>query len=225
MIDEQQSHGTEARAEIKSGWVVVGCWTGIYLLRLLCGILAGLIFLSVFAGIRLNHPSGDDFTFFLSQFAFAFLLAIASVAFLPLWRRLEKSNIRGSRKVVRAVRKLLIPAILFQLYATVRGEMELGVISHLVTICVCFLVTLSLDFDRWIQFLLLLVAGSQAIVLGLAILILGPMTPIDAWEVTATFWLGAALAAGLMFVLFFRCQKFLSHSPPGDSNTKGEGIK
>ncbi|MEM6914919.1 MAG: hypothetical protein AAF491_00030 [Verrucomicrobiota bacterium] len=215
MIDEQQSLGTEPRAEVKSGWTVVSFWTGIYLLRLLCGILAGLIFLVVSSAVGFPRPSEDDFTRLLSLFAFAFVLIVASVTFLPLWRRLEKVSIRGSRKTLRVARSLLIPAILFQLYATFRGEMDLVVISHLVTIGVCFLVTLSLDLDRRIQFLLLLVAGSQAIVFGLAVLILGPMTPTDAWEVTAALWAGMAPAAGLVFFLFHRCQRVLSDAPGG----------
>jgi hypothetical protein len=136
------------------------------------------------------------------------------VTFLPLWRGLEKVNIRGFANTVAATGKLLVPAILLQLFVPLRGEIGLGIVNFFVAVGVCYLVTLAQDFDRRSQFVALLIAGGQAISMCLASMILDPDAPIDRWQVKTAVWLGAVPPVVLMVILYKRSHQFLPGSSP-----------
>ena len=189
----------------KGAWGAVFCWTGIYLLRLLIGLAAAAVIVGIFLTSRLSYatPSAAAWSPFVGLLMLA--LVIAMVSFLPLWRGLEKVNIRGFANTVAATGKLLVPAILLQLFVPLRGEIDLGIANFFVAVGVCYLVTLAQDFDRRSQFVALLIAGGQAIFLCLASMILDPDAPIDRWQVKTAVWLGAVPPVVLMVILFFRC--------------------
>jgi len=135
---------------------------------------------------------------------------------------LEKVNIRGFANTVAATGKLLVPAILLQLFVPLRGEIGLGIVNFVVAVGVCYLVTLAQDFDRRSQFVALLIAGGQAISMCLASMILDPDAPIDRWQVKTAVWLGAVPPVVLMVILFKRSRQVLSGgSPEGYVAPKG----
>lgn len=108
-----------------------------------------------------------------------------------------------------ATGKLLVPAILLQLFVPLRGEIGLGIVNFAVAVGVCYLVTLAQDFDRRSQFVALLIAGGQAISMCLASMILDPDAPIDRWQVKTAVWLGAVPPVVLMVILYKRGHQFL----------------
>jgi len=198
----------------KGAWVAVFCWTGIYLLRLLIGLAAAAVIVGIFLTSRLSYAATSSAAW--SPFVGLLMLAlvIATVTFLPLWRGLEKVNIRGFANTVAATGKLLVPAILLQLFVPLRGEIGLGIVNFFVAVGVCYLVTLAQDFDRRSQFVSLLIAGGQAIFMCLASMILAPDAPIDRWQVKTAVWLGAVPPVVLMVILYKRSHQFLPGSSP-----------
>lgn len=190
------------------------CWTGIYLLRLLIGLAAAAVIVGIFVTSRLSYATTSSAAWRPFVGLLMLALVIATVTFLPLWRGLEKVNIRGFANTVAATRKLLVPAILLQLFVPLRGEIGLGIVNFVVAVGVCYLVTLARDFDRRSQFVSLLIAGGQAISMCLASMILGPDTLIDGWQIKTAVWLGAVPPVVLMVILYKRIHQFLPGSSP-----------
>lgn len=205
----------------KGAWVAVFCWIGIYLLRLLIGLVLGALLSWIYlAATDYDYERG------IVTVLSALVLTIASVTFLPLWRGLEKVNIRGFANTVAATGKLLVPAILLQLFVPLRGEIGLGIVNFAVAVGVCYLVTLAQDFDRRSQFVALLIAGGQAISMCLASMILDPDAPIDRWQVKTAVWLGAVPPVVLMVILYRQGRQILSGSSPDSCvPMKEEGIQ
>ena len=198
----------------KGAWGAVFCWTGIYLLRLLIGLAAAAVIAGIFVTSRLSYAptssaAGGPFVGLL-----LLALVIATVTFLPLWRGLEKVNIRGFANTVSATGKLLVPSILLQLFVPLSGDIGLGIVNFFVAVGVCYLVTLAQDFDRRSQFVALLIAGGQAISLCVASMILDPDAPIDRWQVKMAVWLGAVPPVVLKVILYKRSHQFLPGSSP-----------
>ncbi len=106
----------------KEAWVAVFCWTGICPLRLLIGLVLGALLGGIRLAIDSFFPTDYDYEWGLVTILSALVLTIALVTFLPLWRGMEKVNIRGFANTVSATGKLLVPSILFQLFVTLRGE-------------------------------------------------------------------------------------------------------
>ena len=198
----------------KGAWVAVFCWAGIYLLRLLIGLVLGALLVGIHLTVDSIFPTHYDFELGMITILSALVLTIASVTFLPLWRGLEEVNIRGFANTVAATGKLLVPAILLQLFVTLRGEMGFGIANFFVAVGVCYLVTFAQDFDRRSQFVSLLIAGGQAIFMCLASMILDPDAPIDRWQVKTAVWLGAVPPVVLMVILYKRSHQFLPGSSP-----------
>lgn len=209
MSDEQPRQSMARASEDGGGWGVVFCWAGIYLLRLLVGLVAGAIVMVAFTGIGFPFSPDREFGWLLCLALLALVLTLTSIVFLPLWKEREKTKVRGQLSVVRAAKVLLGPAILFQLLATFRGEAGMGMASLVVVVGVCYLVTLSLDTDPRSQFMLLVIAAAQAVILCLVALKLGPTTPTDGWQITMTVWLGAIPPIALMVILHRQCRKVL----------------
>ncbi len=201
------------------------CWTGIYLLRLLIGLVLGALLVGISFTVSQLFFTDYEYGWGISVLS-APVLTIALVTFLPLWRGLEKVNIRGFANTVAATRKLLVPAILLQLFVPLRGELGFGIANFFVAVGVCYLVTLARDFDRHSQFVLLLIAGGQAISMCLASMIFDPDTLIDGWQVKTVVWLGAVPPVVLMVILYRQGRQILSGSSPDSCvPMKEEGIQ
>jgi hypothetical protein len=218
------SEEKQRRAEVAAGkgaWGAVFCWTGIYLLRLLIGLVLGALLSGIYLDVTDYNIEGG-----IVSVLSALVLTIALVTFLPLWRGLEKVNIRGFANTVAVTRKLLVPAILLQLFVPLRGEIGLGIVNFVVAVGVCYLVTLAQNFDRRSQFVMLLIAGGQAISMCVASMILGPDTLIDGWQIKTAVWLGAVPPVVLMVILFMQSRQVLSGgSPESCVPMKEEGIQ
>jgi len=223
------SEEKERRFEAGTGqgaWGAVFCWTGIYLLRLLIGLVLGALLGGISFAVSSLFPIDYEYSWGIVTVLSVLVLTIALVTFLPLWRGLEKVNIRGFANTVEATTKLLVPAILLQLFVPLRGEIGLGIVNFIVAVGVCYLVTLARDFDRRSQFVLLLVAGGQAISMCLASVILGPDTLTDGWQIKTAVWLGAVPPVVLMVILFRQSQQILSGgSPESGVPVKEEGFQ
>lgn len=227
MSEEKQRRVEVAAA--KGAWGTVFCWTGIYLLRLLIGLVLGAIMagISITASLLIPTDYHHEFGWGIATVLSALVLTIALVTFLPLWRGLEKECFLGRTETIAATKNLLIPAIGLQLYAAMSGELGWGITNFIVAVGVCYLVTLARNFDRRSQFVMLLIAGAQAIIICLFALISGPMTPTDGWQVKAAVWLGAAPPIVLMVILFFRCSGEcgrITMEPPLDAPREAPAI-
>lgn len=214
-MSEEKQRRVDAVAG-KGAWGAVFCWAGIYLLRLLIGLVLGALLAGISITVGLLFFTDYDYEGGMVTILSALVLTIATVTFLPLWRGLEKVNIRGFANTVAATGKLLVPAILLQLFVPLSGEIGLGIVNFAVAVGVCYLVTLAQDFDRRSQFVALLIAGGQAISMCLASMILDPDAPIDRWQVKTAVWLGAVPPVVLMVILYKRGHQFL----PGSSAEK-----
>lgn len=210
----------------KGAWGAVFCWTGIYLLRLLIGLVLGALLAGISITVSLLFFTDYEYGWETVSVLSALVLTIATVTFLPLWRGLEEVNIRGFANTVAATGKLLVPAILLQLFVPLRGELGFGIANFFVAVGVCYLVTLARDFDRRSQFVLLLIAGGQAISMCLASMILDPDTMIDGWQFKTAIWLGAVPPVALMVILYKQSRQILSGgSPDSCVPVKEEGIQ
>jgi MFS family permease len=212
-MSEEKQRRVDAVAG-KGAWGAVFCWTGIYLLRLLIGLVLGALLAGIYFAVSPFLPTDYDYERGIVTVLSVLVLTITLVTFLPLWRGLEKVNIRGFANTVSATGKLLVPAILLQLFVPLSGEIGLGIVNFAVAVGVCYLVTLAQDFDRRSQFVALLIAGGQAISMCLASMILDPDAPIDRWQVKTAVWLGAVPPVVLMVILYKRSHQFLPGSSP-----------
>ncbi len=120
-MSEEKQRRVDAVAG-KGAWGAVFCWTGIYLLRLLIGLAAAGVIAGVSVTGRFSYasPTASAWIPFVGLLMLA--LVIATVAFPPLLRGPEKVNIRGLANTEAATGKLLVPSMLFQIFATLLGE-------------------------------------------------------------------------------------------------------
>lgn len=120
-MSEEKQRRVDAVAG-KGAWGAVFCWTGIYLLRLLIGLVLGALLAGIYFTVSPFLPTDYDYERGIVTVLSVLVLTITLVTFLPLWRGLEKVNIRGFANTVSATGKLLVPSLLFQFFAPLRGE-------------------------------------------------------------------------------------------------------
>lgn len=222
MSADDVSGSVEKERESGVAWVAVFRWSGIFLLRLLIGSAIWVVLMAL--GIILQLPllpvpfgldeSRAEYLVVLLSLP---ILGITSLVFLPLWKELEKGDIRGCAGAITATKNLLLPAIVLQFLAALGGSIGLGVVNFLIAIGICFLVTLALDEERGRQFLQLIVAGAHGILLCIAAFTMDPNTPVDGWQLKAVSWVGAIPPIILMWLLFIRCREALLKLPQNRS--------
>jgi hypothetical protein len=212
-------------------WLAVLGWSGIFLLRLLLGLVVWAALTAIsFSLAGRAHPEAKIVRelprWFFIVVPLLPVLAIASTTYAPLWRKLERNYFRGRIEVIAATKNLLIPAIALQLYAAINGGSGWGFTNFLVAVGVCFLVTLARDFDRPSQFVMLLIAGAQGIIVCLIIVIEGPLIQSAGWQIKTAGWLGAVPPVVLMVILYRQSRQVLSGGSP-DSRVlvKEDGIQ
>lgn len=106
----------------KGAWVAVFCWPGIYPFRLLIGLVLGALLGEIRLAVDSFLPTDYDHELAMVTILSALVLTIALDTFLPLWRGPEKVNTQGFTNTVSATGKLLLPSMLFQFFAPLRGE-------------------------------------------------------------------------------------------------------
>ena len=208
MSHDQHKQNTGPGSGVSAAWGTVFCWAGIGLLRMLLGAAVWGVFLYLAHQLmERTHPEvkflGEAPTWYIFIFPLLPIFLIASTAFFPLFRGLESASIRRKASVVEITGKLLVPAILIHAIVAFSGGIGLGITNFFLVVVVCFLATLALDFERQTQFVSLLLAGAQAIVVGVVVLLVLDLdTPPSGWQVKVASWLGALPPTVLMVVLF-----------------------
>jgi hypothetical protein len=215
MTSDEAIETESIQVKPRSPWTAVFGWSGVFLLRWLlgCGIWGAAVFFAQSFILTRTHPEvsvlGEAPSWYIAVIWGLPFIAIASLVFLPLWQRREKTSFRGQRIAIEAVHKLLLPAIALQVYAAMTGGAGIGVVNYLLAGCITFLATLALDEGRARQFLLLIVAGSHGISLWTTVFLIGrPFIEMNK-ELKLASWLGALPVVIMMALLFLRCRRNL----------------
>ena len=200
---------------IWSTFAAISVWSGVYVIRLLLGcVIWGVLVGLLYNVVSRTHPEASTLrecpNWYLSIIFGVPLIATAAIAFLPVWRKMEKS-FRGRKEAISAMRLLLLAAGVLQIFTVLSGTFGIGIINYLVVGCIAFLTTLALDESRPRQFLLLLIATSQAHVPLLAAVAVGfdnSGVNDESLGLVASYF--AIPAVALLGWLYWRCRQRLT---------------